>query len=77
MRGILAELRLGFHVMGAPREFHESYPARSRDILAALRAGATEKAEPLLADHLNDAEQELVRTCSERITAEAGQGGAE
>ncbi|MFH9062755.1 GntR family transcriptional regulator [Streptomyces coeruleorubidus] len=77
MRGILAELRLGFHVMGALREFHESYLARNRDILAALRAGATVKAELLLADYLNDAEHELVRTYSERITAEAGQGGAE
>jgi DNA-binding GntR family transcriptional regulator len=77
MRGVLAELRLGFHVMGAPREFHESYLARNRDILAALRAGATVKAELLLADYLDDAEQELVRTYSERTTAEAGQGRAE
>ncbi|MFF9805826.1 GntR family transcriptional regulator [Streptomyces coeruleorubidus] len=74
MRGILAELRLGFHVMDAPREFHASYLARNRDILAALRAGATAKAELLLADYLNDAEQELVRTYSEKIAAEAGQG---
>ncbi|MFF0157807.1 GntR family transcriptional regulator [Streptomyces sp. NPDC005263] len=64
MRGVLAELRLAFHAMGGLRGFHEPYLARNRDILAALRAGATVKAELLLADYLDDAEQELVRTHS-------------
>ncbi|MFF7642838.1 GntR family transcriptional regulator [Streptomyces canus] len=70
MRGVLAELRLAFHVMGALRGFHEPYLARNRDILAALRAGATVRAELLLADYLDDAEQELVRTHSGLGTAE-------
>ncbi|EFL35868.1 GntR-family transcriptional regulator [Streptomyces viridochromogenes DSM 40736] len=78
MRGVLAELRLGFHVMGARlRGFHESYLARNRDILAALRSGAIVKAELLLADYLDDAEEELVRTYAATITAEAGRSQGE
>lgn len=77
MRGVLAELRLGFHVMGGPHGFHEPYLARNRDILAALKAGDTVKAELLLADYLNDAEQELVQTYSGKLGAEGSRDPAE
>lgn len=36
MRGLLAELRLVFAVMGAPRSFHEPYLQRNREVLEAL-----------------------------------------
>lgn len=49
MRGVLAELRLVFHVMADPRRFHEPYLTRNRQILKALRAGDPAEAEQLLA----------------------------
>ncbi|TJZ49669.1 GntR family transcriptional regulator [Streptomyces piniterrae] len=66
MSGLLAELRLVFHAMENPREFHEPYLARNREILAALEAADRVKAELLLASYLDDAETELVRSYSER-----------
>jgi DNA-binding GntR family transcriptional regulator len=70
MRGVLAELRLVFHAMDNPRSFHEPYLTRNREILAALKAADTHKAELLLTAYLNDAEKQLVQRYSERITAE-------
>ncbi|MFH9724572.1 GntR family transcriptional regulator [Streptomyces sp. NPDC017254] len=54
MRGVLAELRLAFHVVGDPRVLHEPYLARNREILDALRAGERTGAEDLLARYLDD-----------------------
>ncbi|MBD0711463.1 GntR family transcriptional regulator [Streptomyces sp. CBMA291] len=54
MRGVLAELRLAFHVVGDPRPLHEPYLARNREILDALRAGERTTAERLLARYLDD-----------------------
>ncbi|MFD8646211.1 GntR family transcriptional regulator [Streptomyces zaomyceticus] len=54
MRGVLAELRLAFHVVGDPRVLHEPYLARNRQILDALRAGERTRAEGLLARYLDD-----------------------
>ncbi|WP_405873531.1 GntR family transcriptional regulator [Streptomyces zaomyceticus] len=54
MRGVLAELRLAFHVVGDPRVLHEPYLARNREILDALRAGDRTGAEDLLARYLDD-----------------------
>ncbi|MFE1500666.1 GntR family transcriptional regulator, partial [Streptomyces albidoflavus] len=48
MRGVLAELRLAFHVVDDPRALHEPYLARNREILDALRAGERTTAEALL-----------------------------
>jgi DNA-binding GntR family transcriptional regulator len=59
MRGVLAELRLVFHVMVDPKPFHEPYLARNREIVEALRAGDGPAAERLLAVYLDDAEQQL------------------
>ena len=67
MRGLLAELRLVFHAMDNPREFHEPYLERNRQILAALNAADRVRAELLLADYLDDAEKQLLRRYSELV----------
>lgn len=69
MRGVTAELRLVFHVMGDPRRFHEPYLARNREILAALEAGDAAAAESLLAKYLDAAEQQIVHAYTE-LTAD-------
>jgi DNA-binding GntR family transcriptional regulator len=69
MRGVLAELRLVFHVMANPRWFHEPYLSRNRDILAALERGNGVEAEHLLATYLDDAERQLVEAYTARRPA--------
>ncbi|MEV0280179.1 GntR family transcriptional regulator [Streptomyces sp. NPDC050610] len=59
MRGVLAELRLVFHVMDDPRRFHEPYLSRNRHILEALQSGAAAEAERLLAGYLEDSLRQL------------------
>ncbi|MEU9197136.1 GntR family transcriptional regulator [Streptomyces hundungensis] len=61
MRGVLAELRLAFHVVDDPRRLHQPYLVRNRRILEALRAGERDKAGLLLADYLDDSRAQLVR----------------
>ena len=39
MRQLLAELRLAFHVMSRPREFHEAYLGPNRAIADLITAG--------------------------------------
>jgi DNA-binding GntR family transcriptional regulator len=60
MRQALAELRLVFHVMENPREFHEPYLARNRDLLKLVEAGDTETAATQLDRYLSDAERQLL-----------------
>jgi DNA-binding GntR family transcriptional regulator len=60
MERLLAELRLAFHVMGDPREFHERYVPLNKLIHEHLRAGEMRKAEQALEDYLDQAEQHLV-----------------
>lgn len=59
MRHVLAELRLVFHVMAAPRTFHEPYLQDNRRILELLLAGDLDAAERALADYLDTAEAQL------------------
>ncbi|MEU9706328.1 GntR family transcriptional regulator [Streptomyces sp. NPDC047981] len=54
MRGVLAELRLAFHIVDDPRGLHEPYLVRNQEILDALLAGERETAERLLAGYLDD-----------------------
>lgn len=61
MRGILAELRLVFHVMGDPQRFHEPYIVRNREILNALATQGREQAERMLAEYLDDAERQITQ----------------
>lgn len=65
MHGILAELRLVFHVMENPRSFHEPYLARNRDLVKLLAAGDFAAAEQSLARYLDDGEAELVHAYAE------------
>ncbi|MBC3991939.1 GntR family transcriptional regulator [Streptomyces sp. AC563] len=59
MRGVLAELRLVFHVMADPRRFHAPYLTRNRQVWEALDAGRVAEAEALLADYLADSRSQL------------------
>lgn len=59
MRGVLAELRLAFHVMGDPRRFFEPYLSRNREILSTLEAGEADAAERLLGFYLEDSRRQL------------------
>lgn len=59
MRQVLAELRLVFHVMDEPHEFHQPYLERNRQILALLEAGKTDSAQDALTAYLEDAERQL------------------
>lgn len=59
MRHVLAELRLVFHVMAAPRTFHEPYLADNRRILDLLEAGDPAAAATALEHYLTAAEQQL------------------
>ncbi|MEU4257938.1 GntR family transcriptional regulator [Streptomyces fradiae] len=71
MRGVLAELRLAFHVVDDPRTLHEPYLVRNREILDALRAGERTAAERLLAAYLDDSRARLVEAYTRRLTGPA------
>ncbi|MFC7330458.1 GntR family transcriptional regulator [Marinactinospora rubrisoli] len=60
MRQLLAEMRLMFHVMAAPREYHEPYLVLNREIHRLLCAGEVELATQRLSDYLDTAERQLV-----------------
>lgn len=70
MRGLLAELRLVFHVMADSRRFYEPYLTRNREILTRLEAGDPSGAAQLLAKYLDDAEEQLVTAYRERTDEE-------
>nr|WP_156003823.1 GntR family transcriptional regulator [Streptomonospora sp. PA3] len=61
MRQLLAELRLAFHVMAAPRDFYAPYLDRNRRIYDLLAIGAFEAAAAELAGYFDAAEDQLVR----------------
>jgi DNA-binding GntR family transcriptional regulator len=66
MRHVLAELRLVFHVMAAPQQFHEPYLAMNRRLLEQLEAGDLAAAEQDLASYLDSAEAQLVAAYASR-----------
>lgn len=70
MRGILAELRLVFHVMADPRRFHEPYLASNREILDCIEVGDGPGAERLLAAYLDRAQEQLVDAYAQRGAVE-------
>jgi DNA-binding GntR family transcriptional regulator len=76
MRGLLAELRLVFHVMPSPQHFHLAYLARNREICGLLEAGNGPAAERALAAYLDDAERELVSAYREHGVGAESMGGA-
>ncbi|MEU2082800.1 GntR family transcriptional regulator [Streptomyces albus] len=67
MRGVLAELRLVFHVMENPRRFHEPYLPRNQEILDTLRGGDAPAAERLLAVYLDDSRHQLAEAYSRQL----------
>jgi DNA-binding GntR family transcriptional regulator len=75
MRGVLAELRLAFHVVDDPRALHEPYLRRNREILDALRAGERASAERLLARYLDDSRARVVAAYAQAVDAPAGSSG--
>jgi DNA-binding GntR family transcriptional regulator len=60
---LLAELRLAFHHMGSPREFHGPYLARNRRLVDLIRDGDIETAERELRAYLDGAEAQLLSVC--------------
>ncbi|PWI42308.1 GntR family transcriptional regulator [Streptomyces sp. ICBB 8177] len=70
MRGVLAELRLVFHVMDDPRRFHEPYLTRNRRILEALADGEAARAQDLLSAYLDDSQRQLSGAYAELLGAE-------
>ncbi|HEV7625040.1 MAG TPA: GntR family transcriptional regulator [Streptomyces sp.] len=66
MRGVLAELRLAFHVMDDPRRFYEPYLSRNREILTTLEAGDAESAERMLSFYLEDSRRQVIEAYPEQ-----------
>ncbi|NVI85796.1 GntR family transcriptional regulator [Actinomadura sp. BRA 177] len=58
---LLAEMRLVFHEMGSPREFHEPYLARNRRLYDLIAEGDVAAAERELRSYLDDAEAQLTK----------------
>ncbi|WOX26816.1 GntR family transcriptional regulator [Streptomyces solicathayae] len=69
MRGVLAELRLAFHVVDDTRGLHEPYLVRNREILDALAAGERAAAERLLARYLDDSRDGMVEVYARSVAA--------
>ncbi len=60
MRGVLAELRLVFHVIADPQHLHEPYLPRNRNILELIRDRKISAARAELRRYLNDAQRQLL-----------------
>jgi DNA-binding GntR family transcriptional regulator len=60
MRRVLAELRLVFHVMTDPEQFHRPFLARNKVIADLVEAGDGVAAEKELLSYLESAEQQLL-----------------
>ncbi|MES9541560.1 FCD domain-containing protein [Actinomadura sp. NPDC000600] len=68
---LLAEMRLVFHEMGSPREFHEPYLTRNRRIHDLMARGGLAEAERELRSYLDDAEAQLTAAYREKARSEA------
>ncbi|NKZ04454.1 GntR family transcriptional regulator [Actinomadura latina] len=66
IRHLLAEMRLVFHEMGSPREFHEPYLTRNRRLYDLIAAGDAAAAERELRSYLDDAESQLTKAYREQ-----------
>jgi DNA-binding GntR family transcriptional regulator len=60
MRRALAELRLIFHVMADPEQFHAPYLKRNRIIADEIVRGDGQRAEAELLSYLTDAERQIL-----------------
>lgn len=61
MAGVLAEMRLVFHLMDSEEGFHEPYLERNEEIVRLLELGDRAGAAAHLRDYLVDAEQQVLR----------------
>ncbi|WP_326692184.1 MULTISPECIES: GntR family transcriptional regulator [unclassified Streptomyces] len=68
MRGVLAELRLVFHVVDDPQRLHEPYLSRNEEILRALQGGEARAAEQLLDVYLDDSRRQLAEAYAHRLS---------
>ena len=68
--GVWNEMRLVFHVVGEPAEFHGSYLARNHAIAATLAGGDPGAAAAALAAYLDDAEAHTLSTWRQRSLGE-------
>jgi DNA-binding GntR family transcriptional regulator len=68
MRGVLAELRLVFHVVDDPQRLHEPYLSRNEEILRALQDGEARAAEQLLDVYLDDSRRQLAEAYAHRLS---------
>lgn len=66
---LLAEVRLLFSVIDAPRELHERYVSRNRRLLELLQAGDPKAAALELADYLCESEETLLAAFRARAAA--------
>jgi DNA-binding GntR family transcriptional regulator len=76
MRRALAELRLVFHAISDPEQFHRPYLGRNRVIAELVSEGRGAEAERELYDYLSDAELQLLAVYSERQGVATGEGPA-
>ena len=68
MQRLLAELRLAFHVMSSPDEFHEPYLIRNRTLVTLLQAGEINQALRELQAYLEDAQAQLLDAFEQQTT---------
>lgn len=61
MRGLLAELRLVFHVMGNPQPFHDAYLPRNRTIAEYCKERDGRSAGRELTSYLDAAEEQITQ----------------
>jgi DNA-binding GntR family transcriptional regulator len=73
MRRALAELRLIFHAMKPPEQFHRAYLERNRSIAESIMRGDGETAERDLLRYLADAEAQILSAHNAPSLAAAGQ----
>lgn len=66
MVGVLAEMRLVFHLMDSEEGFHEPYLDRNSEIVGLLEAGDRAGAAAALRVYLTDAEQQLLTSIQAR-----------
>jgi DNA-binding GntR family transcriptional regulator len=69
MAGVLAEMRLVFHLMDEEAGFHEPYLDRNQAIIGDLEAGDRAGAAAALRAYLTDAEEHLLSVLQDRSAA--------
>ncbi|WP_046500744.1 GntR family transcriptional regulator [Streptomyces odonnellii] len=75
MRGVLAELRLAFHVVDDPRGLHEPYLVRNRQLLESLKSGDRDGTERMLAAYLDDSRERLVAVYAGLVAEDGTESG--